>query len=171
VEFNGDEDDVIVVIPTTNVNGKFAVNCREDIFKGMHIIFVESGEGNFYFNYAHNCNEGLRRAIEYEPRWIVLSNDDMFKIDPPEFLINELKRIDDSFKIIFTGVSEYHSFNACIVKDDFLTRNLKFIIDFSIWFLRHNMRKLKLILTLKLISLRYMRFLEYGIKVPPDILR
>src|SRR5579875_2537075 len=41
-EVEGDKD-IIVVIPTADFNGKYAKECRENIFKGLHIVFVESG--------------------------------------------------------------------------------------------------------------------------------
>jgi len=94
VEFNKDENDIIVVIPTMDVNGKFAKTCRDEIFKGLHIIFVESGIGNYYFNYAHNCNAGIKKAMEYKPKWIILSNDDMYKIDDIKVLKNELENLN-----------------------------------------------------------------------------
>ncbi|MGC8567588.1 MAG: hypothetical protein ACP5M8_08110 [Caldisphaera sp.] len=90
VEFNKENNEIIVVIPTMDVNGKFALNCRNEIFKGLHIIFVESGHSNYYFNYAHNCNAGIKKAMEYNPKWILLSNDDMYKIYDIEILIKEL---------------------------------------------------------------------------------
>jgi len=102
VEFNNDENDIIVVILTMDVNGKFAKTCRDEIFKGLHIIFVESGVGNYYFNYAHNCNAGIKKAMEYNPKWIVLSNDDMYKIDDVEVLVKELSKLDNKYiNIIF----------------------------------------------------------------------
>ena len=88
--------DLVVVIPTTSINCKYAKTCRESIFKGLHIIFVESGEGNYYFNYAHNCNVGIQKALEYNPTWIVISNDDMIKIDDAQILRKELNRIQSS---------------------------------------------------------------------------
>ena len=87
-EVEGDKD-IIVVIPTADFNGKYAKECRDNIFKGLHMVFVESGEvPDPYFNYAHNCNVGIRKAMEYNPKWVVVSNDDMVKIDD----INLLKR-------------------------------------------------------------------------------
>jgi hypothetical protein len=89
-EVDGDKD-IIVVIPTADFNGKYAKECRDNIFKGLHIVFVESGgRGDFYFNFAHNCNVGIKRAMEYNPKWIVVSNDDMYKIDDVETLRSEL---------------------------------------------------------------------------------
>ena len=86
--------DIVVVIPTADFNGKYAKECRENIFKGLHIIFVESGEvSDPYFNYAHNCNVGIRKAMEYNPEWVVVSNDDMYKIDDVEILRSELAMV------------------------------------------------------------------------------
>ncbi len=109
-EVEGDKD-IIVVIPTADFDGKYARNCREEIFKGLHIIFVESGgRGDFYFNYAHNCNVGIKKALEYNPKWIVVSNDDMYKIDDVSVLRNSLKGKDNKrLKAVFTRPSEYHS--------------------------------------------------------------
>ncbi|MGC8664007.1 MAG: hypothetical protein ACP5TX_06400, partial [Thermoplasmata archaeon] len=36
VEFKKENNDIIVVIPTIDVNGKFALTCRNEIFKGYH---------------------------------------------------------------------------------------------------------------------------------------
>ena len=92
-EFKGN-DDIIVVIPTMNIDGEFAKKCRDNIFKDFHIIFVESGEvPDFYFNYAHNCNVGIKKAMEYNPRWIILSNDDInsnFKADDLEAELSKI---------------------------------------------------------------------------------
>jgi len=113
VEFNKDENDIIVVIPTMDVNGKFAKTCREEIFKGLHIIFVESGVGNYYFNIAHNINAGIKKALEYNPKWIILSADDMYKIDDVEVLKKELSKIDNYFvNQVFIKTSIYHSIPA-----------------------------------------------------------
>ena len=76
-EVEGDKD-IIVVIPTSDFNGKFATECKEKIFKGLHMIFVQSAKApDLYFNYAHNCNVGIRKAMEYGPKWVIVSNDDM----------------------------------------------------------------------------------------------
>ena len=44
-EVDGDKD-IIVVIPTADFNGKYAKECRENIFGNIHKVFVESGCGN-----------------------------------------------------------------------------------------------------------------------------
>ena len=98
-EFEGDKD-IIVVIPTADFNGKYAKECRENIFKGLHIIFVESGgKEDFYFNFAHNCNIGIKKAMEYNPKWIVLSNDDMYKINDINYMKEELDNANGIFLV------------------------------------------------------------------------
>ena len=109
-EVEGDKD-IIVVIPTADFKGKYAKGCRENIFKGLHMVFVESGgRGDFYFNYAHNCNVGIKKAMEYNPKWIVLSNDDMYKIDDVAKLIKELKSINENeISAVYAKSSIYHT--------------------------------------------------------------
>jgi len=109
-EVEGDKD-IIVVIPTADFNGKYARECRDNIFKGLHIVFIESGgRDDFYFNYAHNCNIGIKKAMEYSPKWILVSNDDMYKIDDIKVLKNELSKIDlRDYDVVFTYPSKYHS--------------------------------------------------------------
>ncbi|MEM0134584.1 MAG: hypothetical protein QXU18_05065 [Thermoplasmatales archaeon] len=111
-EVEGDKD-IIVVIPTGDYNGKFARECRDNIFKGLHMIFVESGgRDDFYFKYAHNCNVGIKKAMEYNPKWVVVSNDDMKKIDNPEGLRKQLLKIDEHrIYTVFTKTApdKYHS--------------------------------------------------------------
>jgi hypothetical protein len=118
VEFNKDENDIIVVIPTIDVNGKFAKTCREEIFKGLHIIFVESGGfKDYYFNIAHCNNLGFKKAIEYNPKWIIWSGDDMYKIDDVEILKNELSKIDyKDYEVVFAKESNYHTIPCYIYK-------------------------------------------------------
>lgn len=113
---------VIVVVTTADFEGKYAKACRDEVFKGLHIVFVESGgKEDFYFNYAHNCNVGIRRAMEYNPKWVIVSNDDMVKIDDITILLRELKMIDNSKTMtVFTYPSHYHSYNTCVGTRRFL---------------------------------------------------
>ena len=121
--------DIIVVIPIADFNGRYARTCREEIFKGLHMIFIESGVGNFYFNYAHNCNVGIKKALKYDPKWIIVSNDDMYKIDDISVLINQLENIDNNkYMSVFTKPSRYHSFNTYVGKKRFLLRDITALI-------------------------------------------
>lgn len=113
-EVAGDKD-IIVVIPTADFNGKYAKECRDNIFKGLHMVFVESGgKGDFYFNYAHNCNVGIKKAMEYNPKWIVVSNDDMTYIDSPDKLKVELGNVNSQQDILFCAETTYHSYKLWI---------------------------------------------------------
>jgi hypothetical protein len=120
-EIDGDKD-IIVVIPTSDFNGKFAKECRENIFKGLYIVFVESGgRGDFYFNFAHNVNVGIKKAMEYNPKWIIVSNDDMCKIDVVSILIEKLKMLDNrNINVVFTKPSNYHSHIVRLAKPNLL---------------------------------------------------
>jgi hypothetical protein len=142
VEFNKDENDIIVVIPTMDVNGKLAKTCRDDIFKGLHIIFVESGVGNYYFNYAHNCNAGIKKAMEYNPKWIILSNDDMYKIDDVEVLVKELSKLDpEKIDCVFTSKIVDRSRFGSIGQPRIYTSILRRIIRHKEWKIKEKIFK------------------------------
>ena len=125
-EVEGNKD-IIVVIPTADFNGKYAKECREKIFKGLHIIFVESGEIlDPYFNYAHNCNVGIRKAMEYDPKWVAVSNDDMYKIDEisilrkwvgeaPQFSDIILARKNGDYRSYLSLISRLNIFGKLLV--------------------------------------------------------
>ena len=131
-EVNG-EKDVIVVIPTKDFHGEYASECRNDIFKGLHIIFVESGAMNdFYFNISHYVNTGIKKAIEYNPKWIVISGDDMQKVDNPDTLKSELFKLDPSkIDVVFTEPSptKYHSKPSLLGRPNLLGRIYYFWIQ------------------------------------------
>jgi hypothetical protein len=113
-EIDGNKE-VVVVIPTADFEGRYAKECRQSIFKGLQIIFVESGyPKDPYFNYSYSCNTGIKRALKYNPKWIVVSNDDMFKIDDTSVLLNALRGKDENvLKSVFTHPSKYHSIPVC----------------------------------------------------------
>ena len=120
-EVEGDKD-IIVVIPTADFNGKYAKECRDNIFKGLHIIFVESGEvPDPYFNYAHNSNVGIKKAMEYQSKWVLVSNDDMYKLDNVSVLIEKLKTLDNrNINVLYTKPSNYHSHIVRFAKPNLL---------------------------------------------------
>lgn len=115
-EVEGDKD-IIVVIPTADFSGKYAKECRENIFKGLHIIFVESGgRGDFYFNYAHNCNLGIKKAMEYDPKWVVLSNDDMdsnFSSDELKKALSNLNNEEINLVLTKEGIQSSSKMSVC----------------------------------------------------------
>jgi len=137
-EVEGDRD-IIVVIPTADFNGKYAMECRDNIFKSLHMVFVESGIDNFYFNLAHNANVGIKKAMEYNPKWIVISNDDMYKIDDVQLLKNDLSKINfKDFDVVFTNPSKYHS-----IPDNLGMENILRRIAFTLFPGRRTQRKIE----------------------------
>jgi hypothetical protein len=127
-EFEGNKD-VVVVIPTADVNGAYAKNCAESVFKSLHIIFVESAEiGDLYFNYAHNVNAGVIKALTYNPRFIIISNDDVYSIEPIENLIMEINKFD-MHKIdgIFITESPHHSVLSELAKPRIFRKLLHYL--------------------------------------------
>ena len=90
--------DIVIVIPTANHEGEFAKNCANSIFKGQQIVFVESN-GPF-FNYARSGNYGLKYALKYNPKWIILSNDDILHSDPIDKLTRSLSSVDYNTPIL-----------------------------------------------------------------------
>lgn len=127
-EVEGDKD-IVVVIPTADFNGNNATECKENIFKGLHMIFVESGEiPDFYFNGAHNVNLGLKNALKYNPKWILFSNDDMYKIDEPSTLLIELKKQGHNADILLTNTGTYHSIKMNICRLNIVGRVLQMVI-------------------------------------------
>ena len=115
-EIEGNKD-IIVVIPTANFNGEYARLCRDDIFRGLQMVFVESGGKNDpYFNFAHNANKGISVAMKFTPKWIVVSGDDVEKIDDIERLRCSLLKINNEEATVVHTLHEgtYHSRYAII---------------------------------------------------------
>ena len=123
------EKDVIVVIPTADFSGKYAMDCKEKIFKGLHIIFVESGgRGDFYFNFSHNVNVGIKKAMEYNPQWIVFSADDRYKIDDISKLICELESSEGLPVLIYPNFFPKSSFSHYVGKLNTMGRAIRYIL-------------------------------------------
>ena len=109
-EIDGD-DEITMVIPTSDAHGKFAQNCI-NIFEGFHIIFVESGgRGDHYFNIARNINTGFKHALLYNPKWLIFTGDDLISVKNLHSLRQRLAAIDNkSTGIVFpVPFSDYYS--------------------------------------------------------------
>lgn len=114
---NDSNSDIVVVVPTRDVNSKFALNCRDNIFKGITKIFVESKKPTDpFFNFSFSVNEGVKEAMKMKPKWIIISNDDMYKIDSPEVLLSELSSLDHTcLNSVFTNpLGDYHSYRRML---------------------------------------------------------
>ena len=159
-EIEGDKD-IIVVIPTADFNGKYAKECRESIFKGLHIIFVESGEiPDFYFNGAHNVNVGIKKAMEYDPKWVVFMNDDIYKIDEINVLTHQLMNLPSN-EMCFLHLEppgNYYSYWAYIGRPAFV-RGL-----FYRW---NKYLRLRIRLERKMKKKKFgLRYLTFGTNIP-----
>ena len=96
-EVEGDKE-AILVIPTADFNGQLAKHARE-VFKGLHMIFVQS-KGPL-FNYAKSVNEGIRYAKnKYMPKWFIVSNDDVIWAEPPNKLIDSLTTVSNNADLV-----------------------------------------------------------------------
>lgn len=112
------EDAVVVVVPTSDSDGVHALNCKNSVFPRLRVVFVESGyPSDPFFNFAHNVNLGLRKALEYNPKWVIYSNDDVYKIDDISVLINQLNELDaESNNVALTSSGSYHSIRHSLAK-------------------------------------------------------
>ena len=109
-ELDGNKD-IVVLILTANFNGRYVEHCINEIYPGLHTILI-GGEGhnNSYFNPAYYLNSGIEKAIAYNPRWIIISSDDMRSIHSVDKLKSRLEVIDESkVDVVFTQPSKYHS--------------------------------------------------------------
>jgi hypothetical protein len=122
--------DVVAVIPTVSNAGALTQRLRKEVFTGIRMVVAESGK-NPYFNYAASVNAGVARALESNPKWIVVSNDDMSLIDQPQVLVRELSSLDDSsVDIAFTTPpGSYHSYHARVGSPRRLRNMMWYLID------------------------------------------
>ncbi|MCH4814727.1 MAG: hypothetical protein QXY87_09970 [Saccharolobus sp.] len=119
-EIEGDSD-VVVVIPTANVNGKLARNVKE-VYKGFHIIFVESFGP--LFNYARSANFGLKYSLRLKPRWIIISNDDVISVKGD--VKNELSVVSRNVDLVMASKSNYHTYPVVLVKpNEYFIKGMK----------------------------------------------
>jgi|GEM_PF-4819586 hypothetical protein len=66
------EDDIIAVIPGNNHTEMMGSTSNKDLFTGFRKIY--SGTGSGRPNFPICVNEGIKRALKYEPEWIVISS-------------------------------------------------------------------------------------------------
>ncbi|WP_016730470.1 hypothetical protein [Saccharolobus islandicus] len=119
-EIEGDSE-VVVVIPTANVNGKLARNAKE-VYKGFHIIFVESSGP--LFNYARSVNLGVKHSLVLKPKWFIISNDDVISIRGN--IKEELSTVSINVDLIMASRSNYHTYPVVLVKpNDYFIKGMK----------------------------------------------
>jgi hypothetical protein len=89
---------VVVVVPTANLHGYLSNNIVK-VFDPLPMILVESSGD--YFNYSYSLNSGIQEALKISPEWIVLSNDDLIKVDNAQILFNQLRKpLDADYLVV-----------------------------------------------------------------------
>ncbi len=125
IEFSETEGDaeVVVVVPTANARGCRAREVVE-VFNPLRVIFVESNGP--LFNYAMSVNAGVSRALNYSPKWIVISNDDVHGRDPAKKLLDELSTTDKG--LVMASSSSYHTYPVSLIEvRPYFLKGMKFI--------------------------------------------
>jgi len=123
-EIEGDSE-VVVVIPTANVKSELARKVAK-IYKGLHIIFVESN--GQYFNYARSVNYGVKHSLSLLPKWVVISNDDVTFIEDVKKLKDELSTVSTNTELVMASASNYHTYPVVLVKpNEYFIQGMKFI--------------------------------------------
>ena len=113
-----------IVCPTLSSESERAESIME-AFRNMNIVFVQSGAENIHFNYSTNCNLGIEYALRKTASpWIIITNDDVRVIDPPDRFLQELKEKDPSiYDVLYAGFpSTYHSYTSILLEKNSLYR-------------------------------------------------
>ena len=106
--------EVTAVVPTADLRGKLAANAREQ-FKGIRLVLVESN--GRYFNYARSVNAGVSEALKERPKWIVISNDDVYLRDPLRKLREELSTLSPGDRTLVHSLpGVYHSYRTFFIE-------------------------------------------------------
>ncbi len=102
IEIEGDKD-IVVTMSTINAQSKHAKEAVE-LYKGQQIIFVQNADKlpQKYFNISKSYNMGLIQALKYKPKYVILSNDDMIKVDDFSKLKKQIEKIDSKYDTLFT---------------------------------------------------------------------
>ena len=93
-QFNvADSVNVICVVPTPDVKDENTVK----FIKGMSPISIVAVESSGpFFNFAHSMNIGIEEALKKQPKWIILSNNDISPATSTSNLIRVLETDSDN---------------------------------------------------------------------------
>ncbi|MEM3265562.1 MAG: hypothetical protein QXH07_06370 [Thermoplasmata archaeon] len=111
---------VIAVIPTMRRENIRHISNK---YKFTIVFAVNSGKSG-HFNYAHSVNCAIKEALNYNPKWIVVANDDIKDVGDTEALYKILANINNrDFDVVFPHyLSRYpYSHNFKLVKYRFYT--------------------------------------------------
>lgn len=80
---------LVVVMPTPDLHNRITKDTISR-FGNTCIVLVESS--GKYFNFAKSMNIGIQQALQLDPKWILLSNNDVYPIDNIEKFEFSLKK-------------------------------------------------------------------------------
>jgi hypothetical protein len=123
----GDKD-VAIVVPTSNINGKYAIQTSKIFERFSQFFVVSSGK---YFNYSKSVNAGIKAALEISPRFIILANDDIYEIDSINLLIKKLRIIDENkvdYILVDPEPDYYHSYTFYMTNIKLYFKKLLYIL-------------------------------------------
>lgn len=109
-ELNGNHE-IIFVIPTPDIYNKETYDIISQLGNYYHVVLVES-KGK-YFNYAKSVNKGVLEALKYNPKWIIISNNDITFKEPIKVLAERLLSIDDTRVDAVIGIGGSKMYNLC----------------------------------------------------------
>jgi len=116
--------EVAVVVPTPSRSGAHAKNVA-NMFKDFNLFFVESS--GKYFNYSKSLNFGVKIALETDPKWVIISNDDVYEVDPIPALRQFLQQADPErldYILVDPAPDYYHSYSFFIVRQRTLVKQI-----------------------------------------------
>lgn len=132
-----------------------------------------------YFNYARSVNKGVEISLKYNPKWIIIANNDIIIRDDIKQLISKLLNIDNKRFNSIIGAGGPHKFKLC--RFTFLSNLLllskykqKFAIlkKFNTKFFMYNYKKIFSLICRPLVSVENISFFgEFLIISPYYILR
>ena len=122
VNFSGDrESEIAVVIPTPTVNHPLALNCQNDVFKGLKLIF--SVDNSPLFNLSRSYNIGGKALVhDQNIRWVIFSNVDMIRIEQSTKIASELNKLKNGIKFCYAKEDGSHSYRIRIGEYTILRR-------------------------------------------------
>ncbi len=115
IKETGPDSDIAVVVPTSNSKREITLDCIK-LYKDFKVILVESGPP--YFRFAHSVNEGIKVALKNRPKWVVISNDDIYEIDKIASLRSALLSLDPKkICVVYTNPESIQSHNITIARE------------------------------------------------------
>lgn len=102
--------EILFVIPTPNVKDKLTENLTKSL-GNFHIVYSESN--GRYFNYAKSVNYAIKEALKYNPKWIIIMNNDIIIEDDINKLYLQLLNIDSKKVSAVIGAGGKDIFGLC----------------------------------------------------------